>query len=139
MSDFKAWLEAYQPKHLPKGPMGEAISYAIGQRDALTKFLTNARIPVDNNASENALRAAGPRPEELAVRRARRGWRERRRPLLARHDLRGERVNPAAYIADALLRMQTYLASRINELLPHRWKRQHLSDCLIRSGWVEHW
>ena len=69
MSDFKAWLEAYQPKHLPKGPMGEAISYAIGQRDALTKFLTNARIPVDNNASENALRAAGPRPEELAVRR----------------------------------------------------------------------
>jgi len=25
MDDFKAWLEAEKPKHLPKGPMGAAI------------------------------------------------------------------------------------------------------------------
>src|SRR6266540_383510 len=47
MNDVKACLEAEQPKHLPRGPMGEAISYAPGQWDALTKFLMDARIPVD--------------------------------------------------------------------------------------------
>ncbi len=31
-------------------------------------------------------------------------------------------VNPAAYIADVLLRVQTHPAARIDELLPHRWK-----------------
>lgn len=30
MEAFHAWLEAEQPKHLPKGPMGEAASSASG-------------------------------------------------------------------------------------------------------------
>ena len=122
MSDFKAWLEAEQPKHLPRGPMGEAISYALGQWPALTKFLTDARIPVDNNASENALRAAA---------LGRKNW------LFVGHDEAGENVaglfslvmtceangvNPVAYLADVLLRVQTHPAARIDELLPHNWK-----------------
>jgi transposase len=36
MDDFKAWLDAEKPRHPPKGPMGEAINYALGQWDALT-------------------------------------------------------------------------------------------------------
>ena len=31
-------------------------------------------------------------------------------------------VNPVAYLADVLLRVQTHPASRIDELLPHNWK-----------------
>lgn len=31
-------------------------------------------------------------------------------------------VNPAAYLADVLIRVQTHPASRIDEILPHRWK-----------------
>ena len=33
-------------------------------------------------------------------------------------------VNPQDYLADILLRVQTHPASRINELLPQRWKGQ---------------
>ena len=55
---FKAWLDAEQGRHLPKGPMGEAINYALGQWDALTLFLTDPHLPIDNNASERALRVA---------------------------------------------------------------------------------
>src|SRR6266540_7305725 len=29
MDEFKAWLDAEKPKHLPKGPMGAAIGYAL--------------------------------------------------------------------------------------------------------------
>jgi hypothetical protein len=43
---------------LPKGPMGEAISYALGQWNALTLALTDPHLPIDNNASERALRVA---------------------------------------------------------------------------------
>jgi transposase len=122
MDEFKAWLEAEQPQHLPKGPMGEAISYALGQWDALTRFLSDARIPVDNNASENALRAAA---------LGRKNW------LFVGHDEAGENVaglfsliatceangvNPTQYLADVLMRVQTHPASRIDELLPHNWR-----------------
>jgi transposase len=58
MEDVKAWLEAEQPRHPPRGPLGEAIGYALGQWDALTLFLTDPHLPIDNNASERALRVA---------------------------------------------------------------------------------
>jgi transposase len=58
MEEFKAWLDVEQPKHPPKSPIGEAIRYALGQWDALTLFLTDPHLPIDNNASERALRVA---------------------------------------------------------------------------------
>src|SRR5919204_5061718 len=39
MDAFHAWLLAEKPKHLPKGPMGEAIGYALNQWNTLTPFL----------------------------------------------------------------------------------------------------
>jgi len=30
-------------------------------------------------------------------------------------------INPVAYIADVLMRVQTHPISRIHELLPHNW------------------
>src|SRR5512142_1362890 len=58
MEAFKSWLDAEQPRHPPKSPIGEAIGYALGQWDALTLFLTDQHLPIDNNASERALRVA---------------------------------------------------------------------------------
>jgi transposase len=121
MEEFRAWLDAERPRHLPNGPMGEAIRYAVNQWDALTLFLSDAHLPVDNNASERALRicALG-----------------RKNFLFVGHDEAGENlaglysliatcevngVNPVEYLADVLLRVQTHPASRIDELLPHNW------------------
>ncbi len=47
MDELKVLLLAEQPKHLPKGPMGEAVGYALSQWDALTLFLTDARLPIE--------------------------------------------------------------------------------------------
>jgi len=44
-------------------------------------------------------------------------------PLLDRRDVRGDGVNPVAYLADVLRRAQTHPASRIDELLPHGCRR----------------
>jgi transposase len=58
MDEFKAWLDAEQPRHPPRSPMGEAIGYTLGQWKELTLFLTDPHLPIDNNASERALRPA---------------------------------------------------------------------------------
>jgi transposase len=58
MEAFKAWLDLEEAQQLPKSPIGEAIGYALSQWDALTLFLTDPHLPIDNNASERALRVA---------------------------------------------------------------------------------
>jgi transposase len=121
MNEFKAWLDAEQPRHPPRGAMGEAIGYALGQWDALTLFLTDPHLPVDNNASERALRVAAlGRKNFLFV-----GSDEAGENLAGLYSLiatcEANGVNPVEYFADVLLRVQTHPASRIDELLPHNW------------------
>lgn len=118
---FHAWLLEEQPKHLPKGPLGEAISYALNQWGPLTRFLDDARIPVDNNASERALRVVAlGRKNFLFV-----GDPEAGEHLAGLYSLVAtcvaNDVDPIAYLQDVLLRVDTYPASRIDDLLPHRW------------------
>ena len=64
LSQFKAWLEAQQLSEgggvLPKSPMGEAITYALNQYNALCVYVSDGDLAIDNNAGENALRRIGP-------------------------------------------------------------------------------
>jgi transposase len=53
-----AYLTQQQALHLPKGPMGQAITYALNQWQALCRFVDDERLPLDNNRSEGALRKA---------------------------------------------------------------------------------
>jgi len=122
MDEFRAWLIAEHGRHPPRGPMGEAISYALSQWDPLTLFLTDPHWPIDNNASERALRVAAlGRKNFLFV-----GTDEAGEnlgglySLIATCEVNG--VNPVTYLADILLRVQTHPAGRIDELLPHNWK-----------------
>jgi transposase len=53
---LKQWLDEQLARQIPKSPIGIAIRYALGHWDELGRFLDDARIPLDNNASERALR-----------------------------------------------------------------------------------
>jgi transposase len=122
------WLQLQRPLHLPKSPMGEAIRYALNQWQSLGLFLNDERLPLDNNRSEGALRAAA-----LG----------RKNFLFVGHEVAGQNlaglyslvasceangVNPEQYLEDVLLRIQTHPQSRIDELLPHHWKPSRTDD-----------
>ncbi|RKH93068.1 IS66 family transposase [Corallococcus sp. AB038B] len=128
LTALRAWMDSQAPRHLPKGPMGQALSYALKQWDALTRFVSDARLPLDNNRSEAALRKAA-----LG----------RKNFLFVGHEAAGEnlaglyalvatceanQVNPEEYLADVLLRVQTHPHSRIGELLPHEWRLRRTAD-----------
>lgn len=96
------WLTT-QPV-LPRSALGKAIGYALGLWAGLTAFLDHAAIPLDNNATERALR--GP----VVGRRNHYGSRSERGTqvaavcysLLESAKLAG--VEPAAYLAEATRR-----------------------------------
>jgi transposase len=102
--------------------MGEAIGYALAQWNALTLFLTDAHLPIDNNASERALRiAALGRKNFLFVANNEAGENlAGLYSLIATCEANG--VNPIEYLTDVLIRVQTHPASRSDELLPYRWQ-----------------
>ena len=51
---IKAWASSTQT--LPESGLGKAISYMAGIWSGLVRFLKDPRIPIDNNATERALR-----------------------------------------------------------------------------------
>jgi transposase len=121
MEEFKAWLDAERPRHPPKSPLGEAIGYALNQWKELTLFLTDPHLPIDNNASERALRTCAlGRKNFLFVGNDTAGENlAGLYSLIATCEANG--VNPVDYLADVLIRVQTHPASRIDELLPQNW------------------
>ncbi len=50
------WLRDEQPKVLPKSPIGQAIAYALRHGQALTRYLDDGFLDIDNNVAERTLR-----------------------------------------------------------------------------------
>ncbi|WP_295456039.1 IS66 family transposase [uncultured Thiodictyon sp.] len=53
---IKRWLDSAATRVLPKGLLGQAIGYALGQWPLLTTFLEDGHLEIDNNTAENAIR-----------------------------------------------------------------------------------
>lgn len=56
LSTLRAWLQAEQPKVLPKSLIGVAIAYTLKNWQALTRYTTDGFLDIDNNIAERALR-----------------------------------------------------------------------------------
>ena len=53
---IQSWLEATVTRTPPKGLLGKAVGYALGQWPILTTFLQDGHLELDNNRAENAIR-----------------------------------------------------------------------------------
>jgi transposase len=85
-------------------------------------FMSDPAIPIHNNASESALRiVALARKNSLFF-----GHEQAARNFSVLYSIvqtaERHRANALAYLEDVLMRVQTHPASRIEDLLPDRWK-----------------
>jgi transposase len=53
---FFAWAEATVVKLSAKSALATAFRYAINRREALSRFVTDGRLEIDNNIAENSMR-----------------------------------------------------------------------------------
>jgi transposase len=118
---LQKWLAA-QRELVPNGSAtAKAIDYSLKRWAALTRFLDDGNLPIDNNWVENQIRP-------IAI--GRNNWlfagslRAGKRAAAVMSLLHSARINghdPYAYLKDVLTRLPTLPASRLEELLPHRW------------------
>ena len=110
----------------PKIPDGsataKAIDYSLNRWTALTRFIDDGELPIDNNWVENQIRpiALG-RSNWLFAGSLRAGKRAAAAMSLI-HSARINGLDPYAYMRDVLERLPLQQASRIDELLRHRWR-----------------
>jgi transposase len=126
LDKIKEWLDAEQPRLLPKSPIGEAVQYALNNWTALTRYLDDGDLAIDNNLAENALRGITVgRRNWLFVGSDRGG-----RAASVLHSLIGSAkrhgLDPFTYLRDLFLRLPTHPNKEIHLLFPDHWKREIL-------------
>ena len=119
---LEAWLREQRDRVSSKSEIAKAINYSLSRWPAFTRFLTDGRICLSNNAAERAVRG-------VAIGRA--NW------TFAGSDAGGRRaaavytlietcklndVDPQAWLAYVLAKLPDHPAKRIDQLLPWNWK-----------------
>ena len=115
------WMLA-QRELVPEGSAtAKALDYSLKRWVALTRYLNDDAVPIDNNRVENTIRpwALG-RSNWLFAGSLRSG----KRAAAITSLIQSARMNghdPFAYLKDVLTRLPTQRASAIGQLLPHQW------------------
>ena len=116
---FFDWAKTMAVKLSTKSSLAGAFNYAINRREALSRFITDGRLEVDNNIAENVMRC-------IAL--------GRKNYPFAGSDIGGERaasiytivqtsklngVNPEAYLRDTLTKIADgHPINRVDDLMP---------------------
>ena len=115
------WMTTQRGRVPPGTATARALDYSLNRWSALTRYLDDVRLPIDNNHNEQQIRpwatgrknwlfagtlAAGQRAAAITS-------------LIQSAKLNGH--DPYVYLKDVLERLPTQRASDIGELLPHRW------------------
>ena len=115
------WMLA-QRELVPEGSAtAKALDCSLKRWVALTRYLNDGAVPIDNNRVENTIRpwALG-RSNWLFAGSLRSG----KRAAAIMSLIQSARMNghdPFAYLKDVLTRLPTQRASAIDQLLPHQW------------------
>jgi len=122
VSALETWMRTERARLSRHSDVAKAMNYMLNRWDTFTRFLQDGRICLTNNAAERALRG-------IAL--GRKSW------LFAGSDRGGERaavmytliqtarlndVDPQAWLADVLARINDHAIHRLDELLPWNWK-----------------
>lgn len=123
VNELIEWMKRERGKLSRHNEVAKAMDYMLKRIDVFTRFLGDGRICLSNNAAERELRG-------IAL--GRKSW------LFAGSDRGGERaavmltlirtatlndVDPQAWLADVLARINDHAALRLDELLPWSWRK----------------
>ena len=126
LEEFKQWMEGLQAAGsglvLPKSPMGQAITYAMNQWDALKIYTTDGDLEIDNNASERILRRIAVGRNNWCFLGSDNGGATAAILFSFIATCERHKINPFDYIRDVLTRIASHPHNRLAELLPDRWK-----------------
>jgi transposase len=116
------WLTQQRQKVPDGSATAKAIDYSLKRWQALVRFIDDGELPIDNNWAENQIRPIAIGRNNWLFAGSLRAGKRAAAVMSLVHSARLNGHEPHAYIRDVLERLPTQPASRISELLPHRWQ-----------------
>ena len=128
LEQIRLWLIEQQPQVLPRSPIAQAIGYTLNQWSALVVYTSDARLSVDNNVAERALR-------RVAV--GRKNW------LFSGHDESAQGhailwsliasaqrhdIDVQLYLRSVLAHLPGLPQDKLQNYLPDVWKRDLMAE-----------
>jgi transposase len=119
---LRSRVEQVQPQVLPESPLGKAARYCINEWPALTRYLEDGRLELDNNLTENAIRpSAVGKKNWLFIGHPEAGWRSAViYSMVVSCQRRG--IDTWNYLRDVLTRLPDMKQAELPSILPANWK-----------------
>jgi transposase len=122
LANLEPLLRSVQEKVLPQSPLGKAIRYCLAEWPALKRYVSDGRLEIDNNLTENAIRpSAVGKKNWLFIGHPEAGWRSAViYSIVVSCERRG--IEPWDYLRNVLTRLPAMQQSELHSLLPANWK-----------------
>jgi transposase len=122
MGKLHQYLLKIQEEVLPKSPAAKAVRYALNQWNALSRFLEDGDLEIDNGATERANRDVAIGRGNWTFLGSDNGGKTAAVLMSFIAMCKRNAVEPFAWFRDVLSRIAKHPVHRIDELLPHNWK-----------------
>jgi len=121
LTQLREYLLKIRDQVLPKSEAGQAVSYALKNWVALTRYCDDGDLSIDNNHTERSLRGIAVGRNNWTFVGSDRGGQTMAvlRSFVASCEL--AKVDPFAWFQDVLSRIGAHSIQRLDQLLPHRW------------------
>jgi hypothetical protein len=122
LKEIQTRAEEWKGTTSDAGPLAKALTYLENQWPVLQRFLDDGRVPIHNNSCENAIRPVAVGRKNWLFAGSVRGGQAAATVYSLIESCRRVDVDPFLYLRDVLVRVCTHPASRVEELVPARWK-----------------
>jgi len=122
LTSLQPLLLSAQDRLLPQSPLSKAARYCLAEWAALNRYLSDGRLEIDNNLTENAIRpSAVGKKNWLFLGHPQAGWRSAVIYSMV-VSCRRHSIEPWDYLRDVLQRLPAMKQSQLSSVLPANWK-----------------
>jgi transposase len=121
VADLEAWMREQRAKLSRGNDVAKAMDYMLKRWTVFTRFLDDGRICLSNNAAERGVRGIALGRKAWLFAGSDRGGQRAAVMFTLIHTAKLNDVDPQAWLADVLARINDHNIHRLDELLPWNW------------------
>lgn len=129
---IEEWLKLNMTAVKAGSPLDKAMQYTYGRMEQLALYVTEPEFQIDNNPVERSIRPLTLNRKNVLFS----GSHEAAQSAAIFFTLLGcckeHKVNPEAWMKDALIQVKNCPIDNYSSLLPFNWIKQHPNDCLLK-------
>lgn len=125
LETFHKWLQEKYTFAQPKSSFGKALFYCLNNWTALTQYVNDGDLKIDNNHTEREMKYIAMGRRAWLFFGSDKGARDHAIVLSVLSTCRRHGVEPWAYLTDLIQTLTNDPGTNLEELLPYNWKPKH--------------